>query len=205
MNPVERFYRSLGYNVVNISYPSTEFDIPTIVTDYLAPQIDGIVNNADQPPHFVTHSMGGILVRYYYQIHRDKKPGRVVMLAPPNGGSEIVDSTSALPFADPSPATVQLSAKKTSWVNQLEPSTFELGIIAGNGNKNILTDSLLPGPDDGVVTVESTKLETMQDFITVPLKHYFLRSNQYVLQQSAYFIQHGRFYRQENENVVTKS
>jgi len=196
MRPVERYYRKLGYTVVNVSYPSTKFDIPTLVTDYLAPQIDDVIDNAQSPPHFVTHSMGGILVRYYFQINDDKKPGRVVMLAPPNRGSEIVDSTSGLPFAEPSPATIQLSAKKTSWVNQLDPVDFELGIIAGDGNNNLITDSILPGPDDGVVSVESARLDAMQDFITVPLKHYLMRSNRYVLQQSAYFIQNGQFYRQ---------
>ena len=139
MNPVQRYYEALGYEVVNISYPSTEFDIPTLVNDYLAPQIEAATASSTTPPHFVTHSMGGILVRYYYQVNQNQKPGRVVMLAPPNGGSELVDTTSSLPFSDPSPATIQLSAKQNSWVNQLDPVDFELGIIAGDGNNNFIT------------------------------------------------------------------
>ena len=73
------------------------------------------------------------------------------------------------------------------------------------GTTTLLPVSILPGPDDGVVTVSSTQTDNMQDFITVPLKHYFLRANPYVLQQSAYFIQNGEFYRNEEKDAKTKS
>jgi hypothetical protein len=119
------------------------------------------------------------------------------MIAPPNHGTELAEL-----FADSSwintttnPAKLQLSAQQDSWVNQLGPVNFELGIIAGNANSNWITDWLLQGDDDGVVSVESTKVENMKDFIIVPEKHFRLRGNQSVLQQAAYFLKHASFYR----------
>jgi hypothetical protein len=106
---------------------------------------------------------------------------------------------SDLPWGDTTtnPAKLQLSAEPGSWVNQLGPVYFELGVIAGNDNSNLLTDWILQGEDDGVVTVENTKVENMQDFIVLPEKHFRLRGNSSVLQQAAYFLKYASFYRAE--------
>ncbi|WP_395339215.1 esterase/lipase family protein [Ningiella sp. W23] len=200
MAGLERHLQSEGYTTINISYPSTEYDIPTLVSEYVAPVLEQFPRHSatqtSSALHFVTHSMGGILVRHLLQEYEVANLGRVVMLAPPNSGSEIVDSTMNLPFSSPSPATVQLSTAANSFVNQLGPANYELGIIAGNANNNIITNALIDGENDGVVSVKSTYMENMQDCIVVPLKHYRLRGDAKVKMQVSHFLNKGVFDKQ---------
>lgn len=197
MRPVDRFLKSLGYSTSNISYPSTEYDIETLVKDYLIPEIDKYKEQQNITLHFATHSMGGILVRYYLKHNSLPNLGNVVMIAPPNKGTPLAELFEDSDWINTKsgPSKMQLGASKDSWVNQLGAANFDVGIIAGNENNNILTDMILPGEDDGVVSVESTKLAKMKDFITIPAKHYRLRSNITVLQQVAHFLKYGNFYR----------
>lgn len=197
MEPIEKFLRAQGYEVTNVSYPSTEYEIEKLVADYLAPEVDQLMNQGAKEIHFVTHSMGGILVRYYLKNNSIDNLGKVVMIAPPNKGTPLADlfSDSDWINAGNSPAKTQLSAEEGSWVQQLGPVEFELGVIAGNYNTNWVTSWLLSGEDDGVVSVDSTKVENMKDFITVPEKHYYLRASITVLQQAAYFLKHGEFFK----------
>lgn len=197
MRPVEKYLQALGYQTTNISYPSTQYDIETLVDDYLVPEIENLANRDDITLHFATHSMGGILVRYYLQERELHNLGRVVMIAPPNKGTPLAELFADSDWIDTrnNPAKAQLGADEESWVNQLQAGDFEVGIIAGDHNNNIVTSVLLPGDDDGVVSVESTKLDSMKDFITVPAKHYQLRSNTSVLEQVGHFIKFGKFFR----------
>lgn len=197
MRPVERYLNTLGYQVTNISYPSTSLEIEELAEQYLHPVISQLRTETKGPIHFVTHSMGGILVRHYLKNHPTPDVGNVVMIAPPNKGTDLVDVFGGGDFVTDrtGPAGKQLSASDQSFVNQLGPVDFHLGVIAGNKNGNWVTSSLLPGDDDGVVSVESTKVENMADFVTVPYKHYRLRGAKPVLQQAAHFLKYGAFYR----------
>ena len=205
MRPVEKYLTAQGYQVLNLSYPSTEYPIEDLVNAYLKPQIDAIPMQRGQQLHFVTHSMGGILVRYFLKHNQPKNIGRVVMIAPPNQGTELATLFADSEWVDVKrgPAAEQLSSAEESWVRSLGPVEFELGVIAGNYNSNWVTDWILPSDDDGVVTVESTKVDNMRDFVTVPEKHYRLRGNSYVLKQAAYFLKYGLFYR--NSEMLTSS
>lgn len=109
--------------------------------------------------------------------------GKVVMIAPPNQGTELAELFVDSSWIDTNsgPAKIQLSALQDSWVNQLGPVNFAVGIIADNYNFNLLTAWLLPGDEDGVVSVESTRVKSMKDFMIVPEKHFRLRGNQTVL------------------------
>jgi len=196
MQPAEVFLKDKGFKVINMSYPSTQYDIETLVQDHLAPQIKTLEENGAKEIHFVTHSMGGILVRHYLKNNPMPTLGRVVMLSPPNKGTELTNL-----FADTQwyknkigPAGKQLNPSDNSWVNQLGSVDFELGVIAGNYNGNFITSWLLPGPDDGVVSVESMKVKGMADLLLVSEKHFNIRRFIPALQQSVYFIENGRFY-----------
>jgi pimeloyl-ACP methyl ester carboxylesterase len=205
MQPLERYFQTQGYQVTSISYPSTKYDIETLVRDYLHPAVQSAQRKSTQKIHFVTHSMGGILVRYYLNNYPLEDLGKVVMIAPPNQGTELAElfSDSSWIATKTGPAKQQHSTQQDSLVNQLGPVNFDVGIIAGNYNSNLLTAWLLPGEDDGVVSVESTKVKNMKDFMIVPEKHFRLRGNQTVLQQAAYFLKHANFYRIASDDFST--
>jgi len=188
-----------GYKVINVDYPSTKHSI-----EYLADEILwGIVALYSREPrskvHFVTHSMGGIVVRYFLNNHDLPNLGRVVMLSPPNQGSELVDllKNSFLFKKAIGPPGGQLGTKEDSLSLSLGPVDFELGVIAGDRTINPLYSLIIPGPDDGVVSVERTKVEGMKDFIVVPHSHTFIIQSEQVVEQIVYFLKHGMFKKKE--------
>ena len=139
--------------------------------------------------------MGGILVRYYLSARRIDKLGRVVMLAPPNQGSEVVDNLAGwLIFnAINGPAGVQMGTNENSIPNRLGPVNFPTGIIAGDKTVNPLLSQLFPETNDGKVSVSRTQVQGMQDFIVMPYSHSFIMQRVAVIEQALHFIQQGYF------------
>ncbi|MEM1411439.1 MAG: alpha/beta hydrolase [Pseudomonadota bacterium] len=195
MQPMAKALRSEGYRVANIGYPSRQQRIEALAPKAVA---RGLAACRDANPariHFVTHSLGSILVRHYFEQHPQAHPGRVVMLGPPNQGSHVVDDWRQVPGYRlvNGPAGMQLGTDPNSLPRQLGPVSFELGVIAGTRSVNPILSRSLPNPDDGKVHVENTKVAGMADHIEMPHSHTFMMRSAPVIRQTLHFLSHGRF------------
>jgi pimeloyl-ACP methyl ester carboxylesterase len=193
MAELAEFLAERGYQVVNVDYPSRHYRIEELADVAIPAALDQCTTPGKV--HFVTHSMGGILVRQYLAHHRLDNLGRVVMLAPPNQGSEVVDTLGTVPGFEwwNGEAGLQLGTGPESLPLALGPANFDLGIIAGTASINPMLSTIIPGEDDGKVSVERARLEGMSDFLTVPATHTFLMQNQEVMHQVAHFLREGQF------------
>ncbi|MGR9086411.1 MAG: esterase/lipase family protein [Gammaproteobacteria bacterium] len=202
MEKAGHFFSEYGYRIINVEYPSRKRPVESLAVE----SIDWALEQCDplrtHKIHFLTHSLGGILIRYYLSVKSIDRLGRVVMLAPPNQGSEIVDKLGSwrlFQFLN-GPAGLQLGTRDDSLPNSLGSISCQVGVIAGNKAINPFLSLLIPGDNDGKVSVRRSQVEGMVDFIVVPYSHTFIMQRRYVLEQSLHFIQHGRFCRSKTAN-----
>jgi len=184
-----------GYRVINVDYPSRHKKIEELAKLAVNEGLEFCYKEKENRIHFVTHSLGGILVRYYLSLNEIPELGRVVMLAPPNQGSKVVDKFSWVPGYEMlnGPAGYQLGTDENSVPLKLAPSNFEIGIIAGDRTINLILSTAFDEPNDGKVAVKDTKLEGMKDFLIVHRSHPFIMLSEEVIDQVLHFIQQGYF------------
>lgn len=196
MGKLQTALQSAGFQVFNVAYPSRHHDVQTLIRNHVAPSLEHCFPYHEGRIHFVTHSMGGILVR---QLSLDKRfasrIGRVVMMGAPNHGSEIIDHVGAWPLFRKisGPAGPQLGTSPDALPTALGPAIFETGILAGNISINPVLSLFLPGENDGKVSVASAKLEGMRDFRIVRSSHVFIMRNPKAIKQTVHFLNHGHF------------
>lgn len=182
-----------GFIVQNVSYESTKNNIETLASKAIEPALAKCGKN--HSVNFVSHSMGGILVRQYLSEKHLPQLNKVVMLGPPNKGSEVVDKLGNFPgfhFIN-GDAGLQLGTGKSSIPNTLGSVDFDLGVIAGTRSINLILSAIIPGPDDGKVSIENTKIEGMKDHVTLPVTHPFMMKNNDVINQVIQYLRHGDF------------
>ncbi len=191
------FLSGRGYRVVNVGYPSTKFSISDLV-DIIRPEIDAAAKQAGEGRvHFVGYSMGGLIIRAFLRRYRPANLGRVVMVGTPNNGSQIADFLKNWPLYRKvyGPAGQQLITDQAAMTELFGTVDYELGIIAGNRTIDPVS-SLIIGlrvPNDGKVSVESTRLDGASAHIVIPANHTFLPVNKVMWSQTLSFLQHGRF------------
>lgn len=195
METLARSLRDAGYVVHNVDYPSRSAGIEPLAERFIAPALTAARQAGATRIHFVTHSMGGILVRAYLARHTVPELGRVVMLGPPNQGSEVVDRIGSwwIFGAINGPAGRELGTGPGSAPNRLGPVTYPVGVIAGRRSINGINSLMIPGPDDGKVSVEHTKVAGMADHIVVAATHPYLMKNPEAIRQVLQFLANGRF------------
>jgi pimeloyl-ACP methyl ester carboxylesterase len=188
-----------NYLVWNEGYPSTSGSIEELSGTTIREGLAFCDHNKAAAVHFVTHSLGGILVRQYLQHNTISNLGRIVMLSPPNHGSEVADLLKDYTIYRfiLGPAAQQLGTDKGGLTEELGPVKGEIGIITGVSSSDPWFSPVIPGDDDGKVSVESAKLEEMSDFLTVPNGHTFIMRDETVIEQILNFIREGNFSRAE--------
>jgi len=196
MQKIESALKKSGYHVCNCGYPSRKKPIELLSESTIEQAIDHCIDiHQAERINFVTHSMGGILIRFYLAQHKINNLGRVVMLAPPNAGSELVDRLSRYQLFTliNGPAGKQLGTDASSLPNSLGPVDYEVGVIAGNKSLNLLSLGLIPGENDGRVSTQSTRIKGMADYIILPYTHTFMMNRPQVIEQTIHFLLQGRF------------
>jgi len=186
-----------GYYTVNVGYPSTDLSIEEIAATSFPKAVQSCEAFNPSAIHFVTHSLGGIIVRFALSTMHPQKLGHVVMLSPPNQGSTATDALIGGWFYDwlNGPAGQQLTTGSDSLPNSLGPADFSLGVITGDRHAffDFWLSDIIPGPDDGKVSVEQAKLAGMADFLVVHESHPFIMDAPEVIAQTRYFLKHGQF------------
>ena len=189
-----------GYSTANVDYPSQQGTVETLAEDAVGSGVKQCRQSGARTIHFVTHSMGGILLRYAQGIDPIPELGRVVMLGPPNQGSEVIDRTRDWPLTRTisGEAGMQLGTDPDDIPAQLKPIDFELGVIAGTGTINPFMSAMLPAEDDGKVTVERTKVAGMSDFLIVRNSHHTIMKSNFVIKNTVLFLRSGHFLHQQD-------
>jgi triacylglycerol lipase len=192
MKSIEEDLQKSGFHTINISYPSRKYTIDEIATEYIHPNI----NTKDcHKVHFIGHSMGGIVTRYYLSKYKIDKVDKVILIASPSKGSELVQKFQTTKWIANilGPGCLELS-KDSPLLTSLTKPYYKVGVISANLSINPITSLFfLPGDDDGTVTVESTLIEDMSDQFTISSTHTMVLKNHNTLKQIKHFLKYGLF------------
>jgi len=199
MLPLAKRLEAAGYEVHALRYASTEKTPDALVAD-LDAELARCCAKAPRL-HFVAHSLGSILLRAELARRPPSQLGRVVMLAPPNHGSELADwlRGSEVMRSLMGPTAEELGTDGASLPNRLPPAHYEVGVIAGSDSLNPVGSRMIPGEDDGTVSVASTRLDGMTDFLVLPVSHTMILVSGDAADQTLAFLRTGHFQREPAE------
>ncbi len=190
LRPLARRLERQDFAVQLFSYPSVRADLCTNagrLTHFLA------TLNADTV-HLVGHSLGGILIRALFHYHPLQKPGRIVTLGAPHGGSRVAQYLSHYAFwrrAMGKSVADLLGGIPQNWL----PPTREMGAISGSRSLGLgrLLYRHLPAPNDGLLTVEESTLVGARDHLKLPVSHTGMLFSRAVARRVSAFLTTGHF------------
>jgi pimeloyl-ACP methyl ester carboxylesterase len=197
MRVMERACRDAGFATLAVDYPSRKLTLEEIAVA-IHPAVSSFAAGLDGRVHVLGHSMGGLVARLYLTRHRPPRLGRVVMLGPPNRGSEVADLLArTAPYrAFFGPAGAQLVTRQTeALLAAFGAVDYECGVIAGDRPIDPISWLLIPRPNDGKVAVERTRLDGLADHIVLHTTHTTMLLSRTVACQAVTFLKHGRFAR----------
>jgi pimeloyl-ACP methyl ester carboxylesterase len=195
LGKLQRALQQAGFATLNLDYPSRRKPLD-LLAGHIHPAVADFAERNTAPIHFVGHSMGGLLVRVYVAKYRPLRLGRVVMLGTPNAGSEVADLLRGLSLYRSffGPAGLQLTTDLDDMLKSLPALDYAVGIVAGNRSIDPISSTLvLPRPNDGRVSVASSKLDGMADHITIKAFHAGLPRHPVAISQTIAFLREGRF------------
>ena len=187
-----------GYVTENYSYPSFTEELDSVGLDLY----QKVKQDNYDTVSFVTHSMGALVVRSMYQ-YLDSTVHfpvifRIVMLAPPNKGTEMADmySNSTIKFLL-GPNVEHMKTDSSSYANKLPIPTCEVGIIAGVRGKKPWFNPFLKEDNDGNVSLSLTTLGNEKDRIIVNAPHGLMTQQKKVIKLIIAFMKTGAFIKKE--------
>lgn len=183
-----------GYITYNQSYPSTKQKVEVSSEQYIGKALDALKAHAPTKIHFVTHSLGGLLIRYYLSHYTIKNLGAIVMLAPPNQGSHVTERYKSLFWYKTATGVAgqQLGISNNPFLTSLKPINTKLLVIAGTRSSDPWFNSVFDEAHDGKVSVSSTKLTESHEHITIEVGHTFIMNNPKVQKHTFDFLNNYR-------------
>lgn len=193
MTPLERALTREGYTVLNVDYPSTTQTLEELTTTVQA-EINQRLNPSDTV-HFVGYSMGGLLTRLILAENRPTHLGYVVTLGTPHQGSEVSDTLRDVPLYQWifGPAGQQLVTDDTGIHNRLPPVNYPLGAIAGDKSIDPISSAIIPGEDDGKVSITSALPKDAVATVILPVHHLNFPNDDTVHAYVIRFLETGTF------------
>ena len=181
-----------GYRVTIARYPSLIAPFSEQL-ETVREVVDECCSNAVRV-HFVGHSLGALVIRGYLAEHRPDSLGRAVLLAPPNQGSLLVDWLEEMQLASEmlGPVGSTLGTDTTDLPATLPLPDYEVGIIAGNHSTQPIGPPAIPGPDDGIVSVEQARLGDVP-LLVLPRSHAFIANSRHTASAVIRFLRTGGF------------
>jgi triacylglycerol lipase len=196
MRPLSAALRLDGFRTYAMDYPSTTATIQELTDNYLHHEIEKL---ATAPTlHIVTHSMAAVMLRYYLQTRSIPNLGRIVMIAPGHAGSRMLTYLNRIPLypAVMGPASLQSADDEKCFACTLPDALDQdYGIIAGCVPLDPLAWFVIQEPNDGRVTVESTRLGGMRDHLVLPTSHDMILFDPIAITQTREFLRRGKFFR----------
>lgn len=190
MQPLARALENEGYSTLNIPYPSSRLPIGTLA-NHVRTHIEKLPS--DQPVNFITHSLGGILARAILSDNPSWETGKVIMLAPPHGGSEIVDWSKHHPLLHLAlgPAGRSLGTDGAPSTLPFLPQGTDAAVIMGNRCSIPIFKGLLGDQNDGIVSAERGRIDGLKGFTVIDADHTFIQMHPETIRLSLQFLKDG--------------